>query len=247
MAEFKKDNEILVEFDFVIDLDLAIYKFIKDKYKDSEYVDNKIINIDDINYVIGLLITRENINPLEIIMPSVDTSKLYDEIINNNEEELLKYALPNDAFYLMVTYLLNSTAFNVNIWCRNELESNFIKKFNSKLNTVIIPTRQEIDLSKYVAIYIKYFMDTIKYRKLEGKNIYITSARYNYEKDKITLLAIPSIAFGDVNIVKVMDTYVNIKYTPHKGEDIDVGEDIFEYSSGEESTGDPETDAWYNI
>ena len=31
MAEFKKDNEILVEFDFVIDLDLAIYKFIKFK------------------------------------------------------------------------------------------------------------------------------------------------------------------------------------------------------------------------
>ena len=38
------DNELLVEFETLIDLDIALYRYIKDKYPNSEYVDQKFIN-----------------------------------------------------------------------------------------------------------------------------------------------------------------------------------------------------------
>ena len=47
MADKKSinDNELLVEFEFVVDLDLAIFRMIKDKYSNSEYVDQDIISM----------------------------------------------------------------------------------------------------------------------------------------------------------------------------------------------------------
>ena len=38
-------NKILVEFEFLIDLDLAIFKLIKDKYNNPEYINQDIIKM----------------------------------------------------------------------------------------------------------------------------------------------------------------------------------------------------------
>ena len=38
------DNEIFVDFDIMIDIDMAIYKLIRKKYKNNDYVDKKIIS-----------------------------------------------------------------------------------------------------------------------------------------------------------------------------------------------------------
>ena len=71
------DNELLVEFESIIDLDLAMYKFIKDKYSNSDYVDQKFINEQDERAIIYTLLNRKHINPLEIIMPGLETTNLY--------------------------------------------------------------------------------------------------------------------------------------------------------------------------
>ena len=41
------DNELLVEFESLIDLDLAIYKFIRYKYPNAEHVDREFISEKD--------------------------------------------------------------------------------------------------------------------------------------------------------------------------------------------------------
>ena len=43
------DNELLVEFEFLVDLDLAMFKFVKDKYRDSPFVNQQFINEMDEN------------------------------------------------------------------------------------------------------------------------------------------------------------------------------------------------------
>ena len=141
------DNELLVEFESVIDLDLAMYKFIKDKYSNSDYVDQKLINEKDERAIIYALLNRKHINPLEIIMPGLETTKLYYEIMNDHYEELLSYATAYDTFGLMITFLNNASSVGITIRCKSKLEENFIKKLNPILNTVVIPNRKDIVLS----------------------------------------------------------------------------------------------------
>ena len=47
-------NRILVEFDMLIDLDLAIFKYIKDKYNNPNYVDQNIIKMHDERQIIQM-------------------------------------------------------------------------------------------------------------------------------------------------------------------------------------------------
>jgi hypothetical protein len=49
-----KDNTLLVEFEFVVDLDLAMLKFIRDNYGDSDMVDKRLINLNS-SYTAGYL------------------------------------------------------------------------------------------------------------------------------------------------------------------------------------------------
>ena len=89
-------NRILVEFDMLVDLDLAIFKYIKDKYNNPDYVDQNIIKMNDEKQIIQMMLNRQCINPLEILIPDEDVLDLYYDIINNHMDELLKYAKASD-------------------------------------------------------------------------------------------------------------------------------------------------------
>ena len=98
-------NTILAEFDFLIDMDLAIYLYIRNKFRYSNYVNKELINKKKLSEIEDALLNREHINPLEIILPDTDCSELYYNLINDKEEELLQYARTYDTFGLMITYL----------------------------------------------------------------------------------------------------------------------------------------------
>ena len=46
-----KYNRILVEFEFLIDLDVAIFKFIRSEYNNLKFVDQDIIKINNANSI----------------------------------------------------------------------------------------------------------------------------------------------------------------------------------------------------
>ena len=71
-----KDNNLLVEFDFLIDLDMALFKLIREEYNNVNLVDQNIIKINDEKQIAKLMINRKHINPLEIIIPKIDTTDL---------------------------------------------------------------------------------------------------------------------------------------------------------------------------
>ena len=241
-----KDNELLVDFNFVIDLDIAMYKYIQNKYADSIYVDDKLMHSKNDYAIINLMIHRVSKNPLQVLMPTINPDNIYNEIVKNDEAELLKFARPYDSFYLLVTYLVHAASVGITVLCNNELESNFIKSIDSRVNTIICNDWSALDISKYTVLYIKYFSDLIKFKKeIAGKYIYISSARYNYDKDNRLDKSL-IILYGDINIIKFMDLYTKVIYVreTNKGDDKD---DLLEHSSTEESEGDPEGDAWYNF
>ena len=81
-------NELLVEFNFLVDLDMALFRYIQANYSNSKYVDQRIINMKNEYRILEMLLSRKHINPLEIIMPKVETTNLYNELHNTHEENI---------------------------------------------------------------------------------------------------------------------------------------------------------------
>lgn len=205
-------NTILVEFDFIIDLDLAMIKFIRDNYNNHDYINQDIINITDDNALIYKLLHRKSINPLEILFDDdIDPTNLYYEILDN--DKLLEYATPADTFGLLITFLREATFIDITILCKNEEQRNFINKLNSNLKIIIAKNKKSIDLDKYTVIYLKYYINSIEYNNINGKHIYIANARYNMDETnpKEPIYAISNL-IADTNIIHTMDLYTKIKY-----------------------------------
>ena len=204
-------NRILVEFDMLIDLDLAIFKYIKDKYNNPNYVDQNIIKMHDERQIIQMMLNRQCINPLEILIPDMEVLELYHDIMNNHMDELLQYAKASDLFGLMITFLREASSLEITVLCKSQLESGFIKSLNNRLNTVVYKNYKNVPVNTYTILYIKYYPSVLEYNTIEGKHIYISNARYNMEPDyNIPTIAISGL-IGDVNIIHMIDMYRNIK------------------------------------
>lgn len=213
-------NRLLVEFEFVIDLDLAILKMMKEEYKNSSFIIDRLRSFNNEYRMIEMMIHRDNSNPLTaLIVDGYDTSKLYDQIINEKEQLLLdKYAKPADSFGLMVTYLTHSYSAVVTILCRNSIEEQFIKSKNANMPT-LVSSKADVNLDEYDVLYVKYADHLQDYGAISGKNIYIAKTKYNCEGDasihsNVELLS--NYAFS--NIFHLIDIYKYVKYSP-KGEE----------------------------
>ena len=206
-----KYNEILVDFNFLVDLDLAMFKFIKTEYNNPKFVDQKIISLQDEKEIIKLLLYRDSVNVLEALIPKENTLEMYKDIMNNKMDSLLKYAKASDIFGLMITFLREGSSVDVTVLCESKLQADFIHSLNPILKTTV-SSRKNIALSKYNVIYSKFYSDILKYNKVAGKNIYIANAKYNMEPGKnIPNMAISTLV-GDINIIRTIDLYRNIKY-----------------------------------
>ena len=226
MLSNKSSNKIriLAEFDFVVDLDLAMIKFIKDKYNDPHVFNQDIINTSSESELIKKLIYRDTINPLEILVDdSFDVTDLYYDIYENHMKELFNYSTAYDSLSLMVTYNRLLQDVDVTILCDSEDKSDYIKSLNSNLNTKI-STIENIVTGLYDVFYIKYYDNSIRFKDLNGKNIYIANAGYNMEPSKGFPKVSVSAVVGYTNKIYLMDLYKNVNYKV-KGEENN--EDLF--------------------
>lgn len=207
----RKDNVILANFDFLVDLDIAMFKFIKKYYRNSQYVDQKIINMEDENDIKRMMLYRKHINPLEIIMPSIESTNIYYEILSDHFDELLSYATAYDSFGLLITFLNNASSVDIVVRCNNKSEENFINSLNPILKTEIMD-RKSVPVDEFSVIYEKYFAYIAEYPKLVTKHIYIAAAKFNMEEDQDLVNVGLSTLFGDINIIHLMDLYKYIKF-----------------------------------
>ena len=179
----EKYNNLLVEFEFIIDLDIAIYRMLKQE-SNSNLLNKDIFSLKNEYNVIEHMLYRDHINPLEILLNANadDVLELYQNLVSKDIDKLLKYASAYETFALMITYLNNASSISITVLCENELQEQFIKKLNNRLYTIVVPSRDMINLDDYNIIYTKYFANALQYGTFGGKHIYIANAAYNFEK-----------------------------------------------------------------
>jgi hypothetical protein len=250
----KYDNELLVEYNFLVNYDIAMFRYVKSKFSNSPYVDKSIISMEDDTEINKLFLYRKQINPLTVIMPEVDSDPVYKTLLETQDDMLRYFSTLYDTFYLLNTFLDNASSVSITVRCDTEDQKQYLLHLGCRSNVIVEPDRKKIDLSQFTAIYLKYYMDAIKYGHIEGKHIYIANAKFNFEHDKNAINIPLSVLYADLNHIKLMDLFTKIKYfyTYEKEEElieegVDKQDDLLEHSSGTEGEADPEGYAWYNF
>ena len=207
----RHDNELLVEFDFLINMDIAMYYYVKENFAESPYVNKQLMDVPYEDAVNQLLLNRKHINPLELIIPGMDTMELYKDLMANHEAELLEYAKAYDTFPLMITYL-NLSSVGIMVLCKNDLEVQFINKLNNRLKCMVIADRSKVNLRPYTVIYVKYFASLIEFPVINGKNIFIAAAKFNMEDDEDCVDKRLTLLYTQSNDVHLIDLYRDMKF-----------------------------------
>lgn len=204
-------STVLFEFETVVDLDLALLKYIQNEYSDSKFFNKHVLMADD--YILkSLLLTRTNKNPLSVIIDDAyinNIDNLYGEIIKTKETELFRYSSPLAS--LTIIHSLNGdSGIDCVINCKNVDEEQFIKQHVSPNITTVVQG-YNVDLSRYDAIYIKNVEDSLKYKSINGKSIYFLDYDYNIEpdrKDRMPLFSV-SIVISSSNNIYLVSPYIN--------------------------------------
>lgn len=204
-----KDNVMLVDFEMIIDMDIAILRYFISKFAKSKYIDEEMLDVDDdgLRYC---LLNRPKRNPLDVIFKNdidSDTTKIYQEVLNNNYKELMyDYADVTDLLKLIYSFIENASSLDVYIRCDTQEQCDLIHKIDSNLDVVIAP-RNEIDLDDYTIIYEKFLEDILQYNFLEGKHIYTAKAEFN----SVFMLGPHYEEYASCNLIHFMDLYVDVK------------------------------------
>lgn len=189
--------KLLIDFDVIINTDIASCNIIKNKY--SKLVSN------DIEITKDIIVNRYNPNPLEIIsiedISEDNLNKIYDELISREYFEILQNSFDtNIFFYLSLIYDIENIS--ITIRCKNTLEYNYIKN-NTKYNKFNIIVSNDLDL--IYDCYIFKIYDHTNIKKIKNKKIYLPNFRFNE-----MLLSVGNLIYMD-NDISIINIFKNNK------------------------------------
>ncbi len=206
-------NTLLIPFDCFIDIDLGLMKLLKEKYNNPEIIYDSILREKDW-YIIYLLLTRVDENPLSIILkekyqPNRDI--LRDQFITQEYDAILRLSRPNkilDLIYIMYA----SDAVDIDILCSDVREQEYLTTLfkNEKINSFVAQHLNKIDIIKYDTIFIKNYKDILNYKGLIKKNIYVLDYKFNTEFDpnnKLRPIVIIEGLISDKNATNIISPY----------------------------------------
>ena len=213
MKELEFNSDVLFEFAALVDLDLALLKYIQINFPESKFFNKTVMKSDE--YTLKcLLVTRKKSNPLSVIIEDeyVKTiDSLYEDLLSKKEEEILKFATPLSTFSLFNTIRKSDGGIRCVVNCKNVVEEQFIK---SLINDVMVITDSyTVPISKYAGYYIKNVEDTFKYKFFDGKAIYYLDYDYNIQpnrKDRMPLFDIAG-AISRTNNIFLVSPYTNLE------------------------------------
>ena len=209
-------NNILVDFDLLVDKDYGLIQLIKKDYSDNDFIDDIIFKMKD-KILLGELLTRKEKNPLSIIFKKDYTQSLdslYNEFLELELDNILNYSLITNMLDLMITYVETSSAI-VTVICKNKSEEQFINKY--KLKTIVYEDFSKLDIKEYDSIFIKDYSKILEFKNLIAKNIFIGRYNFNLEDDEYTPKEDISVLVGNHNIVSIIDVYNSDKFIILKG------------------------------
>ena len=180
-----KTLSALIDFDFIVNSELGLIRFIKIKFRDPRAFKIDILNKSD-REILSLLYSRENINPLSIISTEEnmkDIDGLYNSFFDTYKREIIDLSVVEKSIFNFVNMVISSRAnygINLTISVRDDIEKNEIKSHFNGFN-------QFIDRSDIASIrnrnpyYVKdysIFTDN-GLIDLSDKKIYTSPRKYN--------------------------------------------------------------------
>lgn len=201
----------LFTFDSVIDIDIAIISLMIDEFPDAKkYYKSNIISAS-LNVLKNYRISSPYKNPLKILFKdeySEGLEDMYADIIEKYYDSILEISLPNDVFKLSETFMKTDDKFiQCSINCRNSKEKQYINKIlDSNYDTKI----DVKDVTSYGCIFVKYPEELLQFSNVEGKHIYVSNLRCNYDNDcNISKLLVKN--YADTNFIHTVDPYAGMK------------------------------------
>lgn len=206
-------NNILVDFSLLFDIDLGLIKTIKEGFNNKEVFEQFLFNIDD-EYIISQLYLRKEINPLSLIIMDKYKSQcddLLEQFTSEEHSNIIKNSTKTNAFKLIEAYSISDLV-NIDVLCKNISEEQLIKSLNlNKVNAIVQDNISLVNIKTYDSIYLKDVKDSLKFKNLKGKHIYVGNYKFNLEKKDeqeniMPLFEVVSV-LADVNEFLIIDIY----------------------------------------
>lgn len=207
------------KFDQIIDTEIGLIKLIQDKYNDKNTFWWSLLEAPT-KFKIGLLYDRKHPNPLTVIAKESDNIELLDDYYQQFMTEeyvyILKHSLATNIYSLIVE-MKDIKGADPIIVCKNELEANYLRKINNafkELNVIVTENFGSTIKDDSDIIYLKDIRESLPILdKIQYKNLYISSYRYNFIDDERTTL--PN------EYMVIMQGLVKVKtYAPYQEKDI---------------------------
>lgn len=191
MALQGKTIRIMVPFDMLFSIDIGIIRFLAACCTDEEMFNlNQLKSMSD-REILSLIQSRKDPNPLSILDIRGDINKIYQELIDDYEEEIIQWAPITDFAHMIYiecgmrgngvdTYIRISNEFQ-----RDKLMNKFFIDIKPQMSDILVndcvDVNFELDgyyLNSYTDLYHHNIRDSF-YTKMEGKTIYLSDTSFN--------------------------------------------------------------------
>lgn len=200
-------NNILVDFDSLIDTDLGLLRLIKNEYNNPKYLDSDYLNNVEYNVLVYSLVKRENENPLTLVVKDnyIDSiEELRNQFFRDDYKKILKQSGETNLVSLIKQYIY-SNQIDVTVLCKNKEEEAIIKNIYDKIKIIVENNYSNISIDKYDCLFFKRAKDLLKLKNVKVKNIYICNYNFNLQKNSDKLIDLEGLE--EVNEIYIIDAY----------------------------------------
>ena len=177
---------VLVPFDVLIDIDMGLLKLIEFDYHNEDFFLPGILNTSETNQKY-FLITRTSSNIVESLLTVEDkelAEDLYNQFMEKEYDNILKLSCNTSICDLTLLLRTNmNQVIRVTVLCSNEKEKKLIEDRRINVFRIIISDPDSININNYGTIFVKNVDDLDKYRRVEGKTIYVPNYGFNVIND----------------------------------------------------------------
>lgn len=210
----------LFDFQIVCDIDLGLYRLIRNDYYDRSIFNNNLFDSNDERFIKTILLCRKQFNPLltfckKNALSNKEMDDLYKEFLDKEYDNILKLSTPTSIMNIASIANNTNNIVNVHILCTSDKEKEWMNNYNNKFHC-IVSDYKSVDLMKYDTLYIKDIYTLLLYNQkyMKNKNIIFPRYFFNLEmpssKIEIPILEVSTKFYKD-NKFLAIDPYKDIQ------------------------------------
>ena len=205
-----------VPFDMVIDTDIGLWKLIQYQFSNDKFFYPGLLYERDLNFMKWMMVTRENKNPLTVLLQDDymdNADKLYNQFMDEEYDNILEQSVTTGIYDMICRSKGVNDVLRFTVLCRSEKESEYVKKklkkHNVDIKTIVYDDLKNVDISSFGSIYIKNINDFYLYDKVHGKNVIIGNYKFNLEGEvENTPLLKQATEISKLNVVQLVDIHL---------------------------------------